>query len=313
MSADAKYIIDTDKPLVLGAQPLSENPYDIWPPVKNFNPPPGTDWFQNSLNQIAGLAPNGLPLLRLEWGSTCQWTPESPYLKYLQRVIEAEQIGWLVDVRDSSGRITKTLKIPCRKENGQMKATIPDGEEYGLPYPWMVYNQEIGIPRHWVSQYIPPEIIGPWDEVRRRIKQNFGDKADIGPYPRQGFYFLGMHCIARRVPHQCCARAKQENRTCFHFYREPSELDLEYIKARWQQNYNASHTHDWREAPDETQMRRNLMRIIDAKQDIAKKEREEMKLRIRDAFQTHKAQFNSRKQKNTWVFSTLGEKETKVY
>lgn len=313
MSTQEQYIISPDTPIILDAKPIDRNPLDVWPPERNFNPPTGVDWFQRRLNQIAGFAPNGLSMLRLEWGSTCQWTPTMSYLKYLQRTIEKEQIGWCVDVRDSSGRIIKTLQIPCRKENGKMKATIPDGQEYGIPYPWMVYNQEVGIPRFWISQYLPPEIIGPWDEVRRRIKTNFGDKADIGPYPREGFYFLGLHCIARRVPHLCCEKAKQENRTCFHFYREPGEIDLEYVRALWQRNYNENHTHDWREAPTPEIMAKNLMRIADSKKDIDRKEREEMKLRIKDAFRTTKARYTSRKGKSTFIFSKLGEKETKVY
>lgn len=315
MSADSKYLIDVDKPLILGTAPLSDNPFDTWPPPRNFNPPSGCDWFQRQLIQIAGLTPNGLPMLRLEWGSVATWTPYTRALKYLHRVVKEEQIGWHVDAHDSSGRIVKTLTYPFKKEFGKLKAILPDGEEYGLPYPQMIYNQEIGIPRWWISQYTPPEIIGPWDEVRRRTIENFGhpgQEADMGPMPREGFYFLGFHCIARQVPHVCCERARLERNRCFHLYREPSELDLEYVKALWQRNYSEAHTHDWREAPSAETMRKTLTNIVDANKELQKKDREAMKLRIKDAFNSHKQRFTSRKGKSTWIFSSAGG-ERKVY
>jgi hypothetical protein len=57
------------------------------------------------------------------------------------------------------------------------------------------------------------------------------------------------------------------------------------------------------EAPDEAHMAKNLRRLVDKHQEVAKKEREAMKLRIRDAFNTHKAQFTSAKKRDTWVFT----------
>jgi len=315
MSAEQKYLIDVDRPLVLGTSQMSENPYDIWPPPRNFNPPQGCDWFQRQLINIAGLTPNGLPMLRLEWGSICTWTPFTRALKYLHRVILQEQIGWHVDVCDSSGRTVKTLTYPLKKEFGKLKAMLPDGEEYGLPYPQMVYNQEIGVPRWWVSQYTPPEIIGPWDEARRRVMGTFGhpgQEADMGPMPREGFYFLGFHGIWRHVSHLCCERAKLERRKCFGLYREPSDLDLEYVQALWRRNYAETHTHDWRESPTPEAMRKNLMRIADTDKELKAKEREAMRLRIRSAFNTHKQRFTSRKGKSTWIFSSAGGGQ-KVY
>lgn len=316
MSSESKYLINTEQSTSSDIRPIPDNPYDQWPPERNYSPPLGCDWFQRELIRLAGLAPNGLPILRLEWGGTCTWTPYTKALKYLHRRVLQRQIGWHVDVRDSSGRTVKTLTYPLRKEFGKLKAMLPDGEEYGLPYPQMEYNQEIGICRFWVAQYTPPEIIGPWEEARYRVRQNLGhpgQEADMGPMPREGLYFLGFHCIARVVPHICCERAKAESRTCFHLYRDPSELDLEYCKALWQRSYAENHTYDWRQAPTPEAMAKNLMRIADDKKEIARKERDEMKLRIRDAFKTTKDRYTSRKGKSTFVFSTLGGKETKVY
>ncbi len=308
-------MIGVGGPEILPQASLTESPFDVWPPERNFNPPPGGEWFQRELTRIAGLTPNGLPMLRLEWGSICTWTPYTKTLKYLQRRVLEEQVGWYMDVKGKDGKVIKTLSFPLKKEFGKLKAILPDGDEYGLPYPRMEYNQEIGVPRWWVSQYTPPEIIGPWEEVRQRVKRTLGhpgQEADMGPMPREGFYFLGWHCIARIVPHICCARAKREHRQCFHLYREPSELDLEYVRALWSRNYADTHDYDWRSAPSAEAMQKNLMRIADSKKELARKEREEMKLRIRDTFNTHKQRFTSRKGKSTFIFSSAGG-DRKVY
>lgn len=312
MSTDERYIINPEPPSPGILRP-DDNPFNTWPPTRNFNPPQGMDWFQRGLNQIAGTAANGMPLLRLEWGSTAVWTPYTRSLKYLSHTIVKEQIGWHVDVKGPDGKVAKTLTYPCRREGNLLKADLPDGDQYGLPYPQMVYNQEIGIPRWWIASYIPPELLGSWDEARRRVlgRGNPGKENDMGPMPREGFYFIGWHCIARAVPHICCAAAKRERRHCFHLYREPADIDLEYVRVLVKRN--ATDAHDWRYAPSEQTMRKAALNLIDSAKEIEKKEREQMRLRIRDAFTTHKQKFTSRKGKSTFIFSTLGEKETKVY
>lgn len=275
-----------------------------WPPRKNFPPPPISDRWQRELIQIAGRTPNGMPHLRLEWGGTCTWTQYTPEIKYLHRR-DTEQAGWIIDIRDKdSGNVVRSVRLPLKTDTYQMEQAREHGptEVAGIPYA-VTKVVEIGIPRYWISQYSPPELLGPWGECRDRIKRNVRSDADMGPAPREGFYYLGFHGLwTHDSGRKCCQRARDSKSKCFGYYRPPAELDMMYIAALWKENLE-DYRHDWREAPDEATMAKNLGRLVDKHQEVGRREREEMKLRIKDAFRTHKAQFTSQKKRDTWVFT----------
>lgn len=255
------------------------NPMDEWPPARPYSPPSVSSRFQKELIRIGGLAPNGMPILRLEWGGTCTWTPYVQELKYLQRR-DKIQTGWLVDVRDAAGNVVKTLKYGLR-------ADLPEpSETYGLARP-ICQTIEIGIPRWWISQYQAPGIVGldSWDEARKRERDSLRLAADQGPAPREGFYYLGFHGIWRTTT-ACCERAKEERRKCFHWYREPSDVDLLYVESLWRQHEQDLITCSWQDTPDDGTMLRILRRISNKREAEDAAWRADLKLRLRDVFNT---------------------------
>lgn len=278
--------------------------YDEWPPRMNYPPPMMSDHWQRELIHIAGLSPNGLPILRLEWGSVCTWTPYVKDLKYLHRTDE-NQTGWRIDIRDqASGTVVRSLKLPFKVDTLQLEQARECGptEVAGLPFPLME-KVEIGIPRWWISRWIPPGIIGPWDDARRRVMGQVQDDLDMGPMPREGLYYLGFHSMWTHKPDHCCRRARGNRQKCFGFYRPPSDLDMLYVKEMWDHETKQPLTHNWQEAADEATIQRNLLRLTDAHTGRSKKEREEMKARIRDTFKTTKARFTARKGVDTFIFT----------
>lgn len=271
---------------------------DKWPPVSNFSPPLISPEWQRKLNQIGGFARTGMPLLRLEWGSTCTWTNTNRDLKYLQRR-DTKQVAWGVHVKNPSGEVIKTLRLG-------LKANIPEPSEvYGMAFP-ITEEIEIGIPRWWISSYTPASLIGPWDEARYRLLSKIDSRADIGLFPQEGMYYLGFHLLAIHGSdgsgRRCCDKATEERRKCFGYYREPSELDILYVTALHNQAMDAIKG-DWTKTADEKTMYQVLKNLNNTKENQSIKEREEMKLRIRDAFKSHKGRFTSRKGKSSWVIS----------
>lgn len=275
-----------------------------WPPRENYPPPPITDRWQRELIRIAGLNPYGGPKLRLEWGSSCTWTPYTKALKYLAYRRD-RQIGWTIEYKDKdTGIVIRTRRFGLAVTASQMdkaRAEVHHGEIAGLPFPDMLYNEEIGIPRWWIAQWFAPALIGPWDEARRRTL-DIHPEAEMGSFPREGIYMPGFHPIWEHDPgRKCCEEAKDRRGKCFGHYRTPSELDILYVESLWRQNLDEPYRHDWTEAPDELTMYQNLKRLADAQADRSAKEREEMRLRIRDAYKTHKARFTSRKKVDTFI------------
>jgi hypothetical protein len=165
-------------------------------------------------------------------------------------------------------------------------------------------DEEIGIPRIWISQYTPPSLVGPWDEARQRILSKIGSHSDMGAFPREGFYYLGFHLIAHHEGRQCCEKAKIERRKCFGYYRDPSELDILYVNSLIKERDRNSERHAWTETADDKTMYRVLKNLNAKHEDQDEKDRAEMKLRIRDAFKTHRARFTSRKGQNTFIFDS---------
>lgn len=76
-----------------------------------------------------------------------------------------------------------------------------------------------------------------------------------------------------------------------------------YVKEMWDHETKQPLTHNWQEAADEATIQRNLLRLTDAHTGRSKKEREEMKARIRDTFKTTKARFTARKGVDTFIFT----------
>lgn len=280
--------------------------YNEWPPPQNYPPPQITDRWQRELVRIAGWTPNGLPKLRLEWGSTCTWTVHTKDLKYLHRR-QDRQIGWTIDYKDRDfGSVLRTRKFGLRVSTEMMdraRSEVHLGEVASLPYPDMLYGEEIGIPRWWIAQWFAPSLVGSdtWAEARQRIREIRAD-VDMGAFPREGLYYLGFHPIwDHDSGRKCCSTAKDERRKCFGHYRPPAELDLLYVESLWKKNRDEPYRHDWTEAPDDLTMYQNLKRLAEANADRTAKEREEMRLRIRDTYNTHKARFTSRKGVDTFI------------
>jgi hypothetical protein len=276
---------------------MSIHEYDIWPPRQNFQPPLIVTRWQRELNLVAGFAPNGWPMLRLEWGSTCTWTNKTRDLKYSYSKRE-RQTGWGVHVYDKSGNIIKTLQYG-------LKDNVPEpNKRYGCAFPINI-KEEIGIPRFWISKYEPPSLIGDWNASRQNVLTNTNKTQDMGDAPNEGMYYIGYHMIAYHGSDgsgkMCCDKAKEERRKCIGLYRDPSDLDILYCSVLHQQATIEQKTHNWTEAADENTMRKVLMNLNQKKEDQTAKEREEMKLRIRDTFRTHRAKLTSRKGRDTFI------------
>lgn len=266
--------------------------YDDWPPKENHQPPIISNRWQNELNRLAGFAPNGYPHLRLEWGCTTTWTAANKDLKYLYKR-QTRQTGWGVHVYNDAGEQIKTLRF---KLNDNIP---PPDKNYGVAFPINI-EEEIGIARYWISQYIPPSLVGPWDEARfRTINKN--PNADMGSFPREGMYYLGFHLLCRHDP-KCCTKAKDEKRKCFGYFRPPSDLDILYVSSLIKERDRDPAAHDWTESASDNDMYRTLKNLNNSRNERLEKEREEMKLRIRDAFKTHKGRFTSRKGKSSFIF-----------
>lgn len=205
-------------------------------------------------------------------------------------------------VKDSEGRVVATKRYPFSKGSN----SIPLPVDGAIAFP--IYEKvEIGIPRFWIAQYYPPTLVGSWEESRRRVIANFGSHADMGPMPTEGIYYLGFHGLWSHDPsRKCCSEAVENRRKCFGFYREPSELDILYVESLYAQLKDEAPSHDWTQTADEKGMYKTLKNLNNNKDNTEAKKRDEMKLRIRDAFKTHKARYTTRKGKDTWIFTPHG-------
>lgn len=264
-----------------------------WPPKQNYMPPPISSRWQRELINLAGRAPNGLPHLRLEWGCTTTWTPDVKELKYLQRR-DTVQTGWGIHVHDSEGRVVQTLHFG-------LKDSLP------LPQPShgkvfaITEDIEIGIPRFWISQYIPPDLVGNWEEARKRVLEKVGSHADMRGRPNQGMYYLGFHGIWEHDSgRKCCEEAKTYRRKCFGHYRDPSDLDLLYCSHLWKSMKDHHWKYDWTQSADAETMNNTLDRLLSRHEKEEQKDYEAMRLRIRDAFKSHRGEFTSRKGRDTF-------------
>jgi hypothetical protein len=272
------------------------SPYDEWPPKQAHRAPLISSRWQDELNRIAGFAPNGWPRLKLEWGGTATWTPYVRNLKYLYAV-QTKTTGWGVHVKNDAGDVISTLTFPVDSRD------IPEpSPRYGIAFP-LTEEEEIGIPRFWITQYTPPSLLGSWEEARFKVNTESHGKLDMGQRPNEGMYYLGFHGIWHHEGGECCKAAQLERRKCFGYFREPSDLDMLYVKSLWREMEAEGYQHDWTESAQEKHMLKQLQKMYDDKQKVSKQERTAMKLRIRDAFKSHKAKITSRKGKDTWIFT----------
>lgn len=248
---------------------------DQWPPEQNWAPPAISNRFQQELVTIAGRAPNKLPILRLEWGGTCKVTSHVPYLKYQYRWA-SRLAKWIVDERDAKGNVKRTHTYPPTKE--------PPPITRGIPRP--VYERfEIGVPRWFVAQYIPPDLLGDWETTRKKFEMDNGVDA-MGQFPRDGFYWWGFHCIAHHED-GCCLRATQRNEKCFGLYRAPGDIDLKYIRALNELNMADKWKYHWTDAPTPDAVAERVKMMESNQREQYEKDKAERREIIRDAIRTH--------------------------
>jgi len=212
-----------------------------WPPRANFAPPDiDLDRFQKELTGIAGLSPNGLPILRLVWGQSERQIFEGrERMKYIFSSTEYLE-AWEISFFSRKGKIKRVQRLAP-------SPTPPSVGRGGLLRP-VVGHTDIGIPRWMIEQWFPPEIAcADWEDERWAWVS--GERVDVlGPAPREGLYMDAFYTIAEHRD-ECCRTAQSKRWRCFGHYRAPARIDIEYASAVWQMNLKEPHTYSWTEVP----------------------------------------------------------------
>lgn len=170
---------------------------------------------------------------------------------------------------------------------------------------------EFSVPRWVIEQRIEPEQFRPsWDATRYTLDPSTvvtdtstarydlngdlvyagdviyaGDKLDKGPCPRE--WFQNLWVIAEHDA-QCCAKAKEMGRSCWGYYRHPSEWDINEVRrihhAKLNDpNYNQS---PFEELTAET-LEQSAKSEFEYKEKVHAEQKAELDLRIDDFFRLH--------------------------
>jgi len=209
--------------------------FKSWPPTSN-SPPPNPElarWFQEQLIQIAGLVFGEYPRLKLFWGQSMREAdryPGSPAFdgsgmlqhRYSVRTMHA---GWVVHLPHGNALYPPTPRPPEGIPEGVLVERTTRDDEIGIPR-WFVHQWRSHTKRD--AETYAEDITARDPETGEVLR--FGPP-DMGP----GQWSKVAHIIISDPTGGCCVRAVQTKTKCYHEYRDPAQIDLDYLAAMWRE------------------------------------------------------------------------------
>lgn len=205
-----------------------------WPPLHNYSAPQIDPALQDQLTELGGMMVDGRPKLRLVWGqspdATIFWEGRRR-MRYLYMTTR-KFVGW------KAYEIAGVTIYPPTSEPPKSDALIVEK---------MWEEEDIGIPRWFVEQAMPQDLIGlDWEDLRYDLDHETNELKDsLGPLP-QDYYEEAFYMIADHS--QCCPDNAYKPH-CKGAYRNPEQYDVEYIKWLMAQLNNEPNRYDWQSVP----------------------------------------------------------------
>lgn len=203
-----------------------------WPPSEN-GPEPNPSllaWFNCELIALGGTI-NGIPRLRCIWGQTLRERDrkigslnfhDGDDLRY-PAFYRTVHDGWTAHFSEGDRTYPATAEPP----------EVPTG----VIVERILREYAIGIPRYMVELWrvhtrLDAATYDPWLINPDDGKKYLVDSESIGP----GQYNRAFHTLITEHRGGCCAKSKRAGyRTCFAEYRDPCQLDLDYVASLWRQ------------------------------------------------------------------------------
>ncbi len=212
-----------------------------YPPQSNIEAPPIDPSLQKQLTLMGGTLLDGRPKLRLVWGqdpSITVFYRGKQRLRYIHHYTE-QLVGWNARYYDSAGKLLEVKRFP--------PSLRPSEAAGALLVDPIMETWDIGIPRWFIEQYMPPSLAcQDWDENRHTLDEETKTVIDeLGPPPNQGMYEEAFLMIADHT--KCCE--KGNNVGCPGEYRAPNQTDIEYVRWLMWQLDQEPFKYTWEEMP----------------------------------------------------------------
>lgn len=247
-----------------------------WPPANN-QPAPNSDraaWFNRELLAIGGMV-NGVPRLRLIWGQSLRerdrkiGSPgfhDGDDLRYPAFYREVHD-GWLAHFPDGDRTYPPTAEPP----------------DVGVIVERILREYAIGIPRYMVELWRAHTSLDaatydpylPHPDTGERV---LVDSEDMGP----GQYSRAFYTLITEHRGGCCGRSKRAGyRACFAEYREPAQVDLDYVASLWRQKEREPATFAQTEVIPPTILENRIAARLNQIKDKEQRSRASLRLRLR--------------------------------
>jgi hypothetical protein len=218
-----------------------DNTWQEWPPQRNSSPPPGiTEPIQRELDAIAGLAPGGYSRLKLFWGQSMRERDRYPGApdfssadfmehRYSENILN---LGWVAHFPDGDLTYPPSVDPPQELLDAAAKYDhIIDMEE-------KTETMDIGIPRWYIHQWRPHTAVdaATYEADRAAYDVEANHLLTFAPAVMPaGQWAQVVHIVISEHAGGCCAKAKSLGVKCFANYRDPEQVDLDYIAAIWKE------------------------------------------------------------------------------
>lgn len=249
-------------------------------PESNSEAPPISSGWQKQLTQIGGTLLDGRPKLRLIWGQSPDATifyRGRQRLRYIHHWTE-EIVGWDAHYYDSTGRLLEIKRFPP-----SLRPSEASGALIVRP---VLEVRDIGIPRWFIEQYMPPSLAcAGWEDSRHSLDEDTREMVDeLGPPPSQGMYEEAFMMIADHS--KCCEKGKQSG--CPGEYRAPNQMDIEYVRWLMWQLEQEPFRYTWEEMPPAEVVAQAIRDSYYEDAQIKEKEREDLAYCIKNDLMAHK-------------------------
>lgn len=225
------------------------NAWHQWPPTQNSDAPPGIlEPFQDDLNDIAGFAPGGFSRLRLFWGQAMRERDRYPdeadfstasFMEHRYSIRDLNK-GWVAQFPDGMKTYPPSVDPPSELL------------EYEKSHPGILLVEEkietidVGIPRWYIHKWRPHTVVDAASYDADRVAYDVEGNQLLSFAPREmpiGQWAEVVHIVIGEHENECCARARQFGTKCFASYRDPSQVDLDYLAAVWKEKEKQPVTH----------------------------------------------------------------------
>jgi hypothetical protein len=141
-------------------------------------------------------------------------------------------------------------------------------------------------PAIWMleQRYEPDEYADSWEAARSVYDPRDGRMLDRGEFPREGWYDAIWACATH--DQFCCGQAKEEERRCWGYYKEPSELELKRLRWSWAKAQQDKLVNPFQKLTP-AQMEQAAKEALERVQAKRESQRSDVILRIDDNFRTH--------------------------